>query len=368
MALAATAAAGESSGPQKGPAPQGAALEASQKAAADLYGDRFRSAKTATDKTSVAADMTDAALQLQDGSADQYVLLKIARQIAAGAGDAAAALRAAEKQAERFDVSAAKLKAETLLTAAREAATTAQHKAVAEAALQLVDNLADEDEIELALDVCEAGRAAASKSRQSALVKEMAAKAGDLKKQQAAFLEYRRALAVMENEPAEPAANLAAGRYLCLVKGDWVKGVPMLALGSDAALKAVALMELRGADSAEQQAAIGNAWWDAAETGQGAERDTLRLRAGTWYQQAAPKLTGELAGLKIKQRLEQLASMGREVPEPPRSAPRDKVVSKPARLAPGLVLRVFPKQLVQDDNRYEAHVLPAQFGQPVGPR
>jgi hypothetical protein len=79
--------------------------------------------------------------QLQDGSDDQYVLLKIAWEIAAGAGDAATALQAAEKQAERFDVSAAKLKAETLLTAAREAATTAQHKVVAETALPIVGDL-----------------------------------------------------------------------------------------------------------------------------------------------------------------------------------------------------------------------------------
>jgi hypothetical protein len=310
-------AAGQATAQQKAPVPEGAALEASQKAAADLYGDRFRSAKTLADKTAVAADMIEAALQLQDGSADQYVLLKIALQIAAGAGDAATALRAAEKQAERFDVSAAKLKADTLLTAAREATATAQHKAVAEATLPIVGNLTDADEIELALDVCEAGRAAASKSRQFALVKELAAKADDLKKQQAASQEYRRALAVMENDPAEPAANLAAGRYLCLIKGDWKRGVPMLALGSDVALKAVALMELRGADAAEQQAAIGNAWWDAAETRPGAERDTLRLRAGTWYQQAAPKLAGGLAGLKIKQRLAEVEKLGREIPEAP---------------------------------------------------
>ena len=113
----------------------------------------------------------------------------------------------------------------------------------------------------------------------------------------------------------EPAANLAAGRYLCLVKGDWEQGVPYLALGSDTALKAVALMELkmrgaeRGADSAEQHAAIGNAWWDAAETRQGAERDTLRLRAGVWYRQAEPKLSGSLTGLRVNQRLEQLAAL-----------------------------------------------------------
>ena len=277
LALAMIAAVGESNAQQKAPVPDGAVLEASQKAADELFGGRFRSAKTAADKTAVAADMIEAALQLQGGSPDQYVLLKIARQIAAGAGDAATALRAAEEQAERFDVSAAKLKADTLLTAAREATATAQHKAVAEAAPAVVGSLTDADEIELALDVCEAGRSAAQKSRQIALVKEFAAKADALKKQQASLQQYRQALAVMENDPAEPAANLAAGRYLCLVKGDWEQGVPMLALGSDAALKAVALMELRGTDSAEEQAAIGNAWWDAAETRPVAERDTFRL-------------------------------------------------------------------------------------------
>ena len=51
-------------------------------------------------------------------------------------------------------------------------------------------------------------------------------------------------------------------------------------------------MELREANSAEQQAAIGDAWWDAAETRQGEERDMLRLRAGFWYRQAEPKLGG----------------------------------------------------------------------------
>ena len=203
---------------------------------------------------------------------------------------------------------------------------------MAEAAPAVVGSLTDADEIELALDVCEAGRSAAQKSRQIALVKELAAKADALKKQQASLQQYRQALAVMEDDPAEPAANLAAGRYLCLVKGDWEQGVPMLALGSDAALKAVALMELRGTDSAEGQAAIGNAWWDAAETRPVAERDTFRLRAGTWYRQAAPKLAGGLAGLKVKQRLEEIAKLGREIPAAPEPRPESR--SPPRAIAP----------------------------------
>ena len=59
--------------------------------------------------------------------------------------------------------------------------------------------------------------------------------------------EYRDALVVLENDPTNPAANLAAGRHLCLVQGDWDRGLPMLALGSDAELKAAATKDLAGA-------------------------------------------------------------------------------------------------------------------------
>jgi hypothetical protein len=184
-----------------------------------------------------------------------------------------------------------------------------------------VDGVAEADEYELALSLCELARSSAQKTRQYALTKELAAKMDDLKKRQTAFQEYRAAWVVLDKNPTEPAANLAAGRYLCFVKGDWDRGVPMLALGSDAKLKDVAVKDLRGANSAEEQASIGDAWWELAETQQGSERDLLRLRAGFWYQQAEPKLAGDLAGLKIKQRLEELKKAGREIPAASGSAP-----------------------------------------------
>lgn len=182
LALTATAAAGEMNAPQRAPVPDATALDASQRAARDLFGDRFRSAKTPASKTAVAKEMVDAALKVKDGSADQFALLKIGREIAAGAGDAATALQSLEKQAERFDMPVAKLRAETLLTAAREATAALQHKAVAEAALPVMDDLAGAAEIALALEVCEAGRSAAQKSRQFALVNELRARIDELKK------------------------------------------------------------------------------------------------------------------------------------------------------------------------------------------
>jgi formylglycine-generating enzyme required for sulfatase activity len=316
----------------KPPVPVAELQESAKKAAGELYGKQFQQAKTTAEKAALATEMIEAAMKVQGGSPDQYVLLKIAADVAAGAGDAATALQAVEKMVERFDVPAPKLCAETLLAAAGNATMTSQHKAVAEAALKIADAVADAEDYALALSLCELAKSSAHKARQGPLAKELAAKIEDFQKRQSAFQEYQAAWALMQDDPAEPGANLAAGRYLCLVKGDWKRGVSMLALGSDAALKAVALMELRGADSAEQQAAIGNAWWDAAETRQSAERDSLWLRAGTWYRQAEPKLAGGLAGLKIKQRLAEISKLGREIPAASRTLAASQ--SPPLAIAP----------------------------------
>ena len=77
----------------------------------------------------------------------------------------------------------------------------------------------------------------------------------------------------------------------------------------------MALKELRGAASADEQAAIGDMWWDLAQAKRGAERDALLLRAGAWYRQAEPRVSGGLAGLKVKQRLAEVVKLGREIPK-----------------------------------------------------
>lgn len=152
--------------------------------AREIYRGRFQQAKTIAEKTALATEMIDAVPNVADGSADQYVLLKIARDIAAGAGDAPTALQAVGKMAERFDLSGPKLTAETLLTAGRNATMTSQHQAVAEAVASVVDTVADADEHDLALSLCELGRVSAQKARQHALAKELTAKIDDLQRRQ----------------------------------------------------------------------------------------------------------------------------------------------------------------------------------------
>ena len=332
------ATAGELAAQPKTPIPDAAAQQTAKKAAGELFAERFKQAKTSAEKTTLATDMMDAAGKVPAGSADQYVLLKIARDVAAGTGDAATALQAVERLLEQFDEPAAELIGDTLLTAARQATTSAQHKAVAEAALSIAGKLSDADQYETAVRLCEAARSSAQRAKLFPLAKELTAQIEETKRQQLLSEDYRKALSVLEDKPTDPAANLAAGRHLCFVKGNWDRGVPMLALGSDAALKAAAIKDLRGANSADEQATIGDAWWDVAEAKQGEERETLRLRAGFWYRQAEPKLAGGLAALKVKQRLAELEKADREIPTAPREAMGARVAQPRLQLPAGAVL------------------------------
>jgi formylglycine-generating enzyme required for sulfatase activity len=301
---------------QKAPIPDAQAEQAARKIANEIYGGRFQQAKNAADKAALAIEMIDSALTVQNGTADQYILLEIAREVAAGTGEAPTAIRATDELAQRFDVPVGKLKTESLMTAANRATVSSQHKAIVEAALGVTGDLANADEYDTAIKLCEAVQSSAKKAKEIALIKELVARADELREQQKAAQVYRDALAVMDDDPIEPQANLTAGRYLCFVKGDWVKGVPYLALGSDAELKTVAVMELRKTSTAEGQVGIGDAWWAVAETRQGTERDSLRLRAGFWYRQAEPQLAAGLGRLKITQRLAEVSKLGWPIPGP----------------------------------------------------
>lgn len=336
LLLTMIAVAGEMLGQQKSPAPNAKTWEAAQKAAKEIYGPRFAQAKTAAQKSALAKDMLDMAAKLPDGSTDQYALLRIARDIAAGAGEAPTALKAAEQLAGRFDVPAAKLKAETLLTAARQASLSGQQKAVAEAASNVLEELATADEYETALALCEAARGCARSAKQSQLAKDLIARAGELKKRAAAFQEYLAAVTVLETRPTDAEANLAAGRYLCLVTRDWDRGVAVLALGNDPGLKAAATKELQGGKSAEEQVAVGDAWWSLADSQAGREKESLRLRAGAWYKQAKPQLAAGLTEVKVTTRLEEVSKLGVNLPKP-------SPIASPAA-APPLAIAPFDEQ------------------------
>ena len=96
-----------------------------------------------------------------------------------------------------------------------------------------------------------------------------------------AYADTQEATATLKEKPDDPEANLALGKYRCFNRGDWDKGLPMLAKGDDGKLKALAEKDIAGAASAKEQAKLADAWWNVS-----------RGRAIYWYEQALPGLAG----------------------------------------------------------------------------
>lgn len=124
----------------------------------------------------------------------------------------------------------------------------------------------------------------------------------------------------------DPELNLAAGRYLCVTKGDFDAGLPMLVKGSDAKLKMMAQEELSSPSDAIAQKALADQWYDYAQTLASLTRAKVLHHAGDWYIKAYPASTG-LARIAISKRMEEL---GRKPEELAVSVPVVKAESAPA--------------------------------------
>ena len=135
--------------------------------------------------------------------------------------------------------------------------------------------------------------------------------------------EYLEAEKVLGERPDDPQANLTAGRYLCLVEGDFARALPMLRKGNDAMLVALAEAELTQLALAEagvtrpteivDMVALGDRWWEASAEVKAADRRSFQSRAVSWYQRALPDLSG-LTRVAIQRRIEEFLGNGSRGP------------------------------------------------------
>jgi hypothetical protein len=313
----------------KKPVPDAGSLQRALALVQEVYGDEFKRAKDAAQKTALAEKILQKAKESATDPTSQYALLRVAKDIAALSGNAAVALRAAEDMALTFEVEVFPAKAETLLKAAQAASQPQQHAAIVAHAETLIEQAVRQDDFDVARSLSQTALAAAKKSGDSALVKKTVARAKEVDDTSSAYAQVKDSLAKLDNAPADPDANLAVGRYLCLTKGEWEKGLHMLALGNDPALKDLAVKELEGASDTNGQMGLGDGWWELASASEAAVQKQLQERAAYWYKKALPGLAG-LAKQKVEVRLRELT--------PPESPPMSETATKTPRRPPRLAI------------------------------
>ncbi len=321
--------------PARHPVPDAETLKEAKKLLQQVYGQAYQDARTAEAKTALARRILDQAAESKEEPATRFALLDIAQQIAQQAGDVETALEAAGRIGEAFEVDAMDRQAEALEKTAEAALGDAARIALAEKAVELMDAALEQGAIEPAVRFREVAISVARRTRTTPFIKKIVAATDHLKEHEKHWTAYREALEKLAKDPIDAEANLAAGRYLCLIQGDWARGVAMLALSSDADLKALAARELEGPDTAEAQAGMGDGWWEWAQRQQGRDKDSAMLRAGAWYRKAEPNVEAALLRVKLQERLRLVEKIGRPVPEAVAStSPAGRTKRPPEAIAP----------------------------------
>jgi hypothetical protein len=104
----------------------------------------------------------------------------------------------------------------------------------------------------------------------------------------------------LRSSPSDPEASLELGKFYCFVAGDWGRGAPLLAAGSDAELKRVAEQEMLRPSNPEQQIALGELWEHAGAAIPAALKPASETRCRYWYAQAAPRMSGQRKAALLK--------------------------------------------------------------------
>lgn len=297
--------AGADAGPVQGPIPHPVPSQSSilgaEKLLKEVHG-------PALARTSPADMETLAQTLLAEGTqgenaAEQWVLLREARQRAARAGDAGLAISAAGATAERFDLDPRALMGEVL---GALAATTNPTPQAASAEIELARRCFEQSEFELASQAIEAAKATAREAHSHEAIEEVKAAAQPIESALDAYRQASGALLKLQSQPDDPAACAQVGRYECFVLGSWPRGLALLAKESDATLKSLAARELTPPGSPGDWLALADAWAQAAESDP-PDAPSIRRHAEDCCRRAIDRLEG-LSRLSAQKHLQQLAS------------------------------------------------------------
>lgn len=277
----------------KAAVPNQAAQAASMKSIQDIYRDDIKRATTPELKIELAKKLRAAALGTDNDPAGRYVLFKMASDLAAAGGDLDTATDTIDKVAETFNVDPLDAKAEMLIALSKQS----QHPDSCSAKL---NELADAAVAADRYDLAKKSVVAALAVKDPAARKQTAAHQREINEIEAESHRIKTALETLKTSPDDPDANLAVGKFNCLVKGNFDSGLPQLAKGSDKTLAELAKLDLSKPIDIAQRLKVADGWW---ETG----KRPARLRAKAMYEEMRTTATG-LALVKIEKRLQDFES------------------------------------------------------------
>jgi hypothetical protein len=292
--------------------PDAAALKASAKLLNELYGRKISAARTPQDKTALAKEILKTGREEQKDPVARFAIFTLARDMAAEAGDVEMSFDAIDELGKTYAIDPAQMKVETAAPLAKSLRSAKGIAGFIAKVDPIIEQFDAAERYDSARQLAEMEMAAARHINDRALLQEATARSLKVKAAEAGYAGAKKALAILEHDPANPDAKLVVGKFYCFVQGDWDRGLPLLSGGSDAALKQAAGLELARPTNAHEQYQLADAWWAAGQSESAAVKWQVLSRAAEWYAKAIPNLTGikKLAAMKKVKEFQSLPSPG----------------------------------------------------------
>ena len=286
--------------------PGGDERKAAEKKIRGVFQQDLAGARTPERRLELTERILEAGVDTTDNSAIRYTLLELAAECATAIGNLRIAVRAIDEIDKGFDVDPLAMKADVLAQLLGSDRPAGQVPAVLKESLRTATSLIDEalahDRYTMAQRFVDLASTAARKQKNPILGRTLAIRNREIRRLKGQHAVFEEAQEVLKKDPADADANLAAGKWLCLGKGNWQDGLSLLARGADMALAELAKRDLANTEELDERVALGDAWWDLFEKERRAERLGFQQRAVYWYRLALPQSAG-LKETRIKNRL-----------------------------------------------------------------
>jgi hypothetical protein len=341
---------------QKAPLPAEALQEKILAELEEVY--RLADAKTDEQKCRRARELVERARKSQDNPNERFVFFRRAMELASEGSDAALMLQAVDLIGADFTVDVLLVKQKVLVKFAASGSEPVRIQSFLENVDKVVGEAMAEDRYELALELLGTAERLCQRPQGRSYRKRIHDRHKQVQQLSAQWDEAQEALDKLKTQPTDPAANLELGRWYCLAKADWPRGLAHLAKGSDPALRALAKEELTSPPKdPEGQVTLADAWWEQAQRTEGEGHRGHWEHAADWYKQALPGLSG-LTKTRVEKRLAEIApgsgspeTRGEEVASGERGKARGHLAEseppgrEPAARMPG---KVIPETIDQE--------------------